>query len=117
MYNGKYFYGQGRDFLWTDALADLQNKLSDGIILKCCLACKHGNLCPVGNRENQVFCMKDIIPKQKSDLFFYTEDETERKNRSRTSFECCNTFEQQSEAYYTYNDFVYFLKNNHNRPI
>lgn len=108
-YNEKEYLGVGTDFLWTDAVADLQKKLPDNVVLKCCVACKHGNLCPVGNARNEIFCMKDIKPSQKSDIFFYTEDNTEREKRQRAYFDHCKEFEPQSKDYYTYNDFIDFL--------
>lgn len=108
-YHEKDYFGYGTDFLWIDAIADLQKKLPDGVFLKCCVACKHGNLCPVGNSANEVFCMKDIVPRKKSDLFFYTEDDSEREKRSKEYFKCCESFDAQNENYYTYNDFLYFL--------
>lgn len=114
-YDEKDYYGNGTDDFWIDAIADLQNQLPDNVILKCCVACKHGSLCPVGNDQNEVFCVNDITPKDKSDLFFYTEDENERRKRSREYFSQCERFEPQEEDGFTYNDFCYYLKYNHNR--
>lgn len=109
-YNNNDYFGDGNDCIWIDSIADLQNKLPDNVILKCCIACKHGNLCPVGNERNEIFCVSDISPKDKSDLFFYTEDENERKKRSRKYFDQCENFESQQDNYYTYNDFYHYLK-------
>lgn len=109
-YNNKEYFGVGTDYFWIDAIADLQKQLPNNVILKCCIACKHGSLCPVGDNLNEVFCVKDICPKQKSDLFFYTEDENERTKRSREYFSQCENFKPQEKNYYTYNDFYYYLK-------
>lgn len=109
-YHNKDYFGNGTDYLWIDAIADLQKKLPEDVMLKCCVACRHGSLCPVGNSENEVFCVSDISPKDKSDLFFYTEDENERTKRSREYFNQCENFESQKGNYYTYNDFYYHLK-------
>lgn len=108
-YLGEVFCGQGRDFLWIDAFADLQRHLPEAVFLKCCLTCRHGNLCPVGNAPNEVFCMKDVVIKQKSDLYFYTEDNNERVTRTRQYNNQCESYEPQSDNYYTYNDYWYFL--------
>ncbi len=111
-YDGKEYWGRGKDHLWTDAFADLQKKLPEGVTIKCCLTCRHGNLCPVGNAPNEVFCTKDvqILPKSDlSDLYFYTEDEEQRRIRSRQSCASCEDYQPQTDDYYTYNDFLYHL--------
>lgn len=109
-YDGKAFWGYGKDHLWIDAFADLQRKLPEGVFLKCCLTCRHGNLCPVGNDVNEVFCTKDVLITQKSDLFFYTEDEVERAKRSKQYCGLCEDYQPQSEDFYTYNDYLCFLQ-------
>lgn len=43
------------DYLGVDTFADLQRRLPKEIKLKCCLTCKHGNMCPVGNLYNEIF--------------------------------------------------------------
>ena len=60
-YNGVIYQGKGTDHLWVDAFADLQNRLPHGIKLACCMTCRHGNMCPYGNRENQLFCTRDLV--------------------------------------------------------
>jgi hypothetical protein len=109
-YNSKEYCGYGDDYLWIDAFADLQRKLPEGVFLKCCLTCRHGNLCPVGNDVNEVFCTKDVLITQKSDLFFYTEDEVERAKRSKQYCGLCEDYQPQSEDFYTYNDYLCFLQ-------
>lgn len=109
-FKGKEYWGHGREYLWLDAFADLQGQLPDGIFLKCCLTCKHGNLCPAGNDINEMFCTKDILITQKSDLYFYTEDEAERAKRSKQYCNLCKDFQPQTDAQYTYNDFLYCVK-------
>lgn len=103
------FWGYGKNYFWQDAFADLQKKLPENVKLKCCLTCKHGNMCPVGNFQNELFCTKDVLITQKSDLFFYTEDEQERKKRHRKYTDICSDFAYQSEDYFTYNDWLYIL--------
>ena len=100
----------GKDFLWVDAFADLQKKLPDNVKIQCCLTCRHGNMCPVGNKPGELFCTKDVIITQKSDLFFYTEDDAERTSRSRDCTNVCEKYEEQSKDYYTYNDYLYYFE-------
>ena len=109
-YGEKEIWGYGKDFLWVDAFADLQKKLPDNVKIQCCLTCRHGNMCPVGNAPGELFCTKDVIITQKSDLFFYTEDDTERTSRSRDCTNVCEKYEEQSKDYYTYNDYLYYFE-------
>ena len=108
-YEGIEYKGFGTDWLWIDAIADLQKHLPENVKIKCCLTCRHGSLCPVGNKENEIFCVKDIVPKKKEDLFFYTEDHKQREKRSREDFFCCGDYRQQGADYFTYNDFFISL--------
>lgn len=103
------YWGYGKDYLWADAFANLQQKLPRDVRIKCCMTCQHGNMCPVGNNPDELFCTRDVLITTKSDLFFYTEDESERERRSRKSTDICESFAEQSEDYYTYNDYLYFL--------
>ncbi len=105
-YRGVDYWARGEDHLWIEAFADLQKKLPQGIFLKCCLTCRHGNLCPVGNNPNEVFCTKDVSITKKSDLYFFTEDETERKKRAREYCSVCEDYQSQNEAFYTYSDYL-----------
>jgi len=107
---GKEYWGHGSDYLWIDAFADLQRQLPEGVLLKCCLTCRHGNLCPVGNAVNEVFCTKDVLITQKSSLYFYTEDDREREKRSRQYCGLCEDYQPQTDDFYTYNDYLHYLK-------
>lgn len=109
IYDSKGYYGLGKDYYWTDAFADLQNNLPEYVQIKCCLTCRHGNFCPVGNSLDEVFCTKDVEIKEIRDLWFYTEDEAERRKRSRKYTCFCETYCVQTEEYFTYNDFGYYL--------
>lgn len=108
-FDGKYYWGRGKDYFWLDAFAGLQKQLPEGVFLKGCATCRHGNLCPVGNDINEVFCTKDVKILEKSDLFFYTEDPAERKKRSRQYCSLCADYGPQEEDFFTYNDFFFYL--------
>lgn len=108
-YNNTDYLGSGNDTLWEEAFADLQKQLPPNVTLKCCLTCRHGNMCPVGNQPNEVFCTRDVRITQKSDLFFYTEDYAEREKRSKKYTDICENYQSQSEDYYTYNSYLYYL--------
>lgn len=108
-YDRKEYQGHGSDYLWIDAFADLQRQLPEGVWLKCCLTCRHGNQCPVGDFANEVFCMKDVSITQKSDLYFYTEDNEERDKRSRQYCDLCDSYQPQTDDFYTYSDYLHYL--------
>ena len=104
-YGGQEFRGRGTDYFWTDAFADLQKQLPEGVTLKCCLTCRHGNMCPVGNEPDQLFCTSDVSITQKSDLYFYTEDPAQREKRSRSYTHVCGEYRPQTVEHYTYSDY------------
>ena len=110
-YQGKEIIAIGTHYPFDDAFSDLQNKLPKNVQLKCCVACRHGNQCPVGNAPDEVFCTKDVKISCKSDCFYYTEDEEERQKRSRRYWDCCDDFYPQDESNYTYSSYFYYLKN------
>ncbi len=108
-YKDTDYCGCGNDSLWVDAFADLQRQLPTDVTLRCCLSCQHGNMCPVGNQPNELFCTKDVHIAQKSDLFFYTEDYAEREKRSKKYTDICENYQPQSKDCYTYNSYLYSL--------
>ena len=109
-YNDKDYCTHKIDFLWVEGYADLQKQLPSDVKLKCCLTCKHGNLCPVGNSPNQIFCTKDVLITSKMDAFYYTAEDSNSQNRIRTTNFVCDSFEEQNDDYYTYNDYLYHLE-------
>ncbi len=109
-YGEKEIWGSGKDYLWTDAFASLQKQLPNGVKIHCCMTCRHGNMCPVGNEPGELFCTKDVAITQKSDLFFYTEDEGERATRSRDCTHVCESYQEQTDEHYTYNDYLHYIK-------
>ena len=109
-YNGVIYQGNGTDYLWADAFADLQSKLPHDVKLACCMTCRHGNMCPYGNCENQLFCTKDLLINSKDDMINLFDKTDPFAERSVTSLDCCDEFICQSDSYYTYNDYLYHLQ-------
>lgn len=95
-YQEKEIWGRADNNLWTYAFADLQKQLPDGVILKCCMTCKHGNMCPAENAPGELFCTKDVKIKEKSDLLFYTENDSERESRIHNYVQNCKDYCPQS---------------------
>ena len=54
-------------------------------------------------------CVTEFEPKSPRDLWYVTEDDDERKNRSRTLFECCEHYKEQSKDYFTYSDYYFMI--------
>lgn len=82
------------------------NQLPENWNIKCCFSCRHGNFCPTGDYDNEIFCVSDFAPKQARDLWHVTEDNVERELRSRTLFGFCDRFEPQSGDYYSYSNYL-----------
>ena len=105
-YKEREFCGHGNDYLWVDAFADIQNQLPDGVILKCCLTCCHGNMCPFGNKPGEVFCTKDLLIASKEDMcnLFSAQDIAKAEERTRSYTDACEKYRHQSFDVYTYSD-------------
>lgn len=93
-----------------DALILLAKSLPEKWHIKSCLSCRYGHFCPVGNNDNELFCVTDFEPKSPRDLWEVTENNNEREKRSRMLFDSCEYYKEQSKDYYTYNDY-YFKMN------
>ena len=116
IYNGTEYRSYGKEYALEDTFANLQRELPSDVKLACCMTCKHGNMCPFGNAKTDIFCMKDIVVKNKTELcdVFGKENDTYNKH-SVASFGYCNNFVYQSDDYYTYNSFLYHLYKNVSR--
>lgn len=104
-FDHREFDGHGTDYLWIDAFANLQKSLPDGVTLKCCLSCRHGNQCPFGNFANEIFCTQDVQLSEMSDLYHYVEDWEERDKRSRHYTYVCKNYQEQTDDCIIYNDY------------
>ena len=109
LYNGIEYNGYGADYLWTDTLADLQTKLPKDVTLACCMTCRHGNMCPYGNEENQLICTKGITITSKEDMLNLFDQTDPFEERAVASLDFCEDFVCQSDDHYTYNDYFYQL--------
>ena len=84
------------------ALRELTNLLKGKYEINSCFTCRFGNFCPIGDQDNEIFCLNDFEPKCKEDIYFFTEDDAERQKRSHTLFYVCDKFKPCSKDYYTY---------------
>ena len=86
------------------ALRDLERKLLAGIKIKSCLTCRHGNFCTFGSNDNEIFCVPDLEPKQKTDLdfIFLSEKPDEWLKRRRSLFHVCPEYKPDSAECWSY---------------
>ena len=112
IYGGVEYVGNGTDYLWADALADLERKLPKDVKIACCMTCRYGNMCPYGNEENVLFCTKDLTITSKEDMISLFNETNPFEERSVASFDYCDDFSFQCDYYYTYNDYLYWLHKN-----
>ena len=87
------------------AVDALQRALPPGAAVSCCRSCAHGNFCPVGDAEDEIFCMADIAPRTIRDIWRVTEDEAEREKRARRLLLFCDRWRENDESLYGYNDW------------
>lgn len=90
----------------AEVLFKFAKSLPDDWYIHTCLSCRYGHFCPIGNVDNELFCVTEFEPKRKSDLYFVTEDEDERSKRSRNFFQICDKYLPQVHEYFTYNDYL-----------
>ena len=88
------------------ALINFAKDLPVGWSIKSCLSCRYGHFCPVGNADNELFCVTEFKPKEVSNLWQVTEGCDERKQRSRNLFHLCEQYLPQASDYFTYSDYL-----------
>ncbi len=88
-----------------EALIELARALPDGWSIKSCLSCRYGHFCPVGNADNELFCVTEFEPREIKDLWYVTENAEERAERRRDLFFLCSQYMPQSDDYFSYNDY------------
>ena len=88
------------------ALINFAKDLPVGWSIKSCLSCRYGHFCPVGNADNELFCVTEFKPKEVSNLWQVTEGCDERKQRSRNLFHLCEQYLPQASDYLTYSDYL-----------
>ncbi len=111
-YRGKEYIAGGKEPEWVDAFADLQKQLPRDVRIKCCLACRHGTLCPYGRIPNYVLCSVSETITDKDDVIewlYRIEDDIASVQKS--ALQSCEHFIFADEEHFTYNDFEYYLRN------
>ena len=109
-YGDKYFWGRGTDCSGTDAFADLQKKLPEGVFLKSCLTCRYGHQSPFSNAFDWLYCMKDVAVTEKTDLCPSLADPAEEERRRRCFTDICEDWAEQNEETFVYSNYPFDLK-------
>ena len=103
------YVGTGKNIEWTDAFANLQKTLPDGVKIQCCMTCRHGTLCPYGNIPDYILCSKNAEINNKDDVIDWFDKVDDVTKIEKSSFCCCETYNASNENNYTYNDYLYYL--------
>ena len=109
VYDNCEYVGIGTKYPYMDAFANLQKQLPNGILLKACVNCVHGNLCPYGDLPNLLFCTKQFAITEKMDLVRLIANNSLTNQNDRTFTDICEDFQMQTSDTYSYSDYLYYL--------
>lgn len=98
-----YVSNNGKNACFEYAVMAFQKMLPENIKIACCESCRHGNFCPYGDQENEVFCFKDKVFSEKMDVCNEFTNEKEYWTRSKKLLDYCDDYEPMDhENHYTY---------------
>ncbi len=84
-------YGNGQNM--AEALLEIIQRLPEDWQVKSCFTCRHGQFCPYGNADNEIFCMRGLDPQTIPQLCDWMVDFEEMDKRSRTVFSLCEEYQ------------------------
>lgn len=104
--NNHRFLSKSSD-VTESAITHLQRELPINISIACCQSCRHGNFCPYGDNDDEVFCLKDKTLNNREDVVgFFSKQDKSFGERSRKLLDFCSDYKPISHnEYYTYNDW------------
>jgi len=90
----------------------LQRQLPKNVKILCCQTCMHGNFCPFGDQEDEIFCLIDYSPKEKFDVvdIFLRHIEGDMALQSNRLLHKCENYQEVFDSYYSYNDWLWYFK-------
>lgn len=93
------------------AILYLKRQLPENIAIACCQSCRYGNFCPYGNKENEIFCFKNILVSSKEAVCrIFIENPELLEGMSRSLLSICEAYAPIDEKdYYTYNSWNYSI--------
>jgi len=89
------------------AVIALQKALPGNMSIACCQSCRHGNFCPFGDQEDEIFCFKDTQFHNKYDVVekFSNRDESLTARKRKLLAYCSDYKPISHQQFYTYNDW------------
>ena len=111
VYDESEYIGIGTIYPYMDAFANLQKQLPNGVVLKGCINCVHGNMCPYGDEPYRVYCTKQLIIAEKLDIIKHIEHNDITSQNVREYSDLCDDYCMQSPETYTYTDYAEFSSN------
>lgn len=108
VYDSREYVGVGTNYPFMDAFANIQKQLPDGVLMKGCVNCVHGNLCPYGGDPNLLLCTKQFVITEKLDLTDHIANDDITSNDTREFTDVCDDFAVQTPDRYTYSDYLYY---------
>ena len=111
-FEGKEFKGYCKNAVLPQAFAQLQKQLPKDVMIKSCLTCRHGNVCPFCSDDEEYFCTKGVDISCKNDVcdWFNRMVYNDMEKYSRSCTDCCDDFQPQSSDYYTYSLYLYYME-------
>jgi len=81
--------------------------------IACCSTCKHGNYCPLGDNDGEIFCLINYTPKDRNDVvdIYIKYSSGEISLPIYPLLHKCEQYEVMNDEYYTYNDWLYLFNN------
>lgn len=99
-----------RSFEMEFAVINLQRILPGNAQIACCQSCRHGNYCPLGTNENEIFCLMNYNPENKNDVIdIMTSIEDDLLPKHELLY-WCDKYDKINKNYYVYNDWNYHFR-------
>jgi len=95
---------ESRSGIMESAVMGLQKQLPYGIRIICCQSCRHGNFCPYGDQENEIFCLNGYAPKDKMDVVDIFNTVGHENVLKKELLFWCDDYMAMDEGHCTYND-------------
>ena len=93
------------------SVINLQRQLPQNIKIACCQTCRHGNFCPYGDHDNEIYCLLGYIPKDKSDVVcIFSHADSKIALPVNALLHWCEKYQEITDDYYTYNDWLCYFR-------
>lgn len=104
-YDGKKYWSNAVCRTWEEAFAALQKGLPEGVRIRSCLTCRHGNFSPYG-KSSAILCLKNYAPKNKLEVCDLLNSDNDHFRKLRDCCFICPDYREASKDFYAYNDYL-----------